>query len=219
MPIINLIEKEKRPSDPGYRLVDAVYLGTQEECIFARNPNVSVATSPIGVGGDCLVGKRLALEEDIKAKLMTMPGIRTIAIVESPARGGWRFELSDGWDGKSGALIALGKRVYRVFISSYATGDGGSQGHFLIQEVAKDVRLTGNVLHAPDLDNMLRLSLWEKPVTFHQVGRRELPVPERWGGAVIIEGAKPGGLIEEVLGVINEKTREKRVPVWRKNKI
>jgi len=63
------------------------------------------------------------------------------------------------------------------------------------------------------------LELWETPVSLYQLGRKKLMVPQKWGGTVAIEGTNPGGLMTNVLDVINKTVSERHIPVWRKNRI
>jgi len=216
----NSIEDARRLGDFGYRRVTGVYLGTQGECVFASDPNGSPSRPPLLIGGDCVLGERPRLEETITAKLMAVPGLLTLRTAVEPRSRKFKPDMVQGWNGEPGALVVSAKRVYQLFPSSYITGEGISRGHFLLHEVSgESIRFVGNILHFDNLDNLLRLELWETPGVSYQVGRKRIFVPQKWGGAVIIEGTNPGGLMTKVLDVINKTAREREIPIWRKNRI
>ena len=220
MSIVNSVEGLRKPGDFGYRQVEAVYLGTQEECVFARDPNEHPSRPPIDIGGNCLLGQRPDLEATIKTELMATSDLRTLRLVKDPLNPRLKPLVIEGWDGSSGDLVLLSKRVYQLFHSAYTTDGGISRGHFLLQEVAwESVGLVDNRLGFVNLDNELSLELWETPVSLYQLGRKKLMVPQKWGGTVAIEGTNPGGLMTNVLDVINKTVSERHIPVWRKNRI
>ncbi|HUD04477.1 MAG TPA: hypothetical protein VMR59_00625 [Patescibacteria group bacterium] len=220
MSIVNAVEGLRKPGDFGYRQAGAVYLGTQEECVFARDPNEHPSRSPIDIGGNCLLGQRPDLEATIKTELMATSDLRTLRLVKDPLNPRLKPLVIEGWDGSSGDLVLSNKRVYQLFHSAYTTDGGISRGHFLLQEVAwESVRLVDNRLGFVNLDNELSLELWETPVSLYQLGRKKLMVPQKWGGTVAIEGTNPGGLMTNVLDVINKTVSERHIPVWRKNRI
>lgn len=220
MSIVNAVEGLRKPGDFGYRQAGAVYLGTQEECVFARDPNEHPSRSPIDIGGNCLLGQRPDLEATIKTELMATSDLRTLRLVKDPLNPRLKPLVIEGWDGSSGDLVLSNKRVYQLFHSAYTTDGGISRGHFLLQEVAwESVRLVDNRLGFVNLDNELSLELWETPVSLYQLGRKKLMVPQKWGGTVVIEGTNPGGLMTNVLNVINKTVSDRHIPVWRKNRI
>ena len=228
MSIVNAVEGLRKPGDFGYRQAGAVYLGTQEECVFARDPNEHPSRSPIDIGGNCLLGQRPDLEATIKTELMATSDLRTLRLVKDPLNPRLKPLVIEGWDGSSGDLVLSNKRVYQLFHSAYTTDGGISRGHFLLQEVelaepdrGLDIQATHDREDIPVLiaDNELSLELWETPVSLYQLGRKKLMVPQKWGGTVAIEGTNPGGLMTNVLDVINKTVSERHIPVWRKNRI